>query len=146
MSNANPQFQHTIQPIRSIQPNPGDGSDGVNIDEFVQGCYRLSGEATTLHTQVTVGTVVSQLWSPMVLGWLWAPQNSRGWNIPINFEDFHLWRWNDHTFDAHMDGEMSGMHCPTQIMMILHHISHQNRGMVLVCESLPVFCFRKTPG
>eukprot|EP00913_Durusdinium_trenchii_P002941 g2728.t1 len=30
----------------------GDGSDGVNIDEFVQGCYRLSGEATTLHTQV----------------------------------------------------------------------------------------------
>lgn len=29
-----------------------DGSDGVNIDEFVQGCYRLSGEATTLHTQV----------------------------------------------------------------------------------------------
>jgi len=29
-----------------------DGSDGVNIDEFVSGCYRLSGEATTLHTQV----------------------------------------------------------------------------------------------
>lgn len=29
-----------------------DGSDGVNIEEFVQGCYRLSGEATTLHTQV----------------------------------------------------------------------------------------------
>ncbi|CAE7597918.1 CACNA1S [Symbiodinium natans] len=29
-----------------------DGSEGVNIDEFVSGCYRLSGEATTLHTQV----------------------------------------------------------------------------------------------
>jgi len=29
-----------------------DGSSGVNIDEFVSGCYRLSGEATTLHTQV----------------------------------------------------------------------------------------------
>jgi hypothetical protein len=34
-----------------LDPRPGDGSDGVNIEEFVQGCYRLSGEATTLHTQ-----------------------------------------------------------------------------------------------
>ncbi|CAJ1460972.1 unnamed protein product [Effrenium voratum] len=32
-----------------------DGSDGVNIDEFVSGCYRLSGEATTLHTQALCG-------------------------------------------------------------------------------------------
>ena len=71
ISNTNPSFQHTIQPICSIQPNPGDGSDGVNIDEFVQGCYRLSGEATTLHTQVGWDAGVSQLWSPMVLGWIW---------------------------------------------------------------------------
>ena len=38
-----------------LTSTPGDGSDGVNIEEFVQGCYRLSGEAITLHTQALPG-------------------------------------------------------------------------------------------
>ena len=39
--------------MKDTSASQGDGSDGVNIDEFVSGCYRLSGEATTLHTQAS---------------------------------------------------------------------------------------------